>query len=121
MKERFTEYFKGDVRGFIFYISTLKNASALLLKPHCFKGKTSQQPQLQLALDSLRLGDGWNGVELVTRRNSGGRKGKEAAMMLSLPTEASGTVLSGLFWERAEYVLLKGTFCCNTFAKWKVS
>lgn len=41
--------------------------------------------------------------------------------MLSLPTEASGTVLSGLFWERAEYVLLKGTFCCNTFAKWKVS
>lgn len=87
-ERRFSKYFKGDVHGFIFYIATLKNASALLFKSHCFKGRTSQQLQLQLALDSLRLGDPWNGVELATRRNSRERKGKEAVMMLSLPIEA---------------------------------
>lgn len=74
MREEIQKVFKGDVHGFIFYSSTFKNASALLLKPSCFKGRTRQQLQLQLALDFLRLGDVWNGVELATRRNSEERK-----------------------------------------------
>lgn len=91
----------------------------MLLKPYCFKGRTRQQLQLQLALDFLRLGDAWNGVELATGRNSEERKGKEAIMMLSLPTEAGSNFFSSLFGDEQSLFSLKVLFAATDMKKAK--